>query len=58
MIIILMRLQKGFGQWSHVKSKTNPTRIPEALRLGEVYRSEPSEQANINYLMDISLCNS
>ena len=33
--------------WSHVKQKTNSTRIPEALHLGEVYRSEPSEQAEL-----------
>ena len=33
--------------WSHVKSKTNSTRILEALHLGEVYRSKPSEQAEL-----------
>ena len=33
--------------WTHVKSKSKSTRIPETVRYGERFRSNPTDQANI-----------
>ena len=33
--------------WSHVKSKAKSSRIPETVHLGDIYRSDPSEQAEL-----------
>ena len=33
--------------WTHVKSKTNSTRIPEVINYGEAYRSQHVEQAEL-----------
>ena len=33
--------------WSHVKSKSKSTRIPEMVRYGDRFRNSPTEQANL-----------
>ncbi|MCP4460429.1 MAG: reverse transcriptase family protein, partial [Cytophagales bacterium] len=33
--------------WSHVKSKSKSTRIPESIRYGSRFRNDPKDQANL-----------
>ena len=33
--------------WSHLKSKTKSSRIPETVHLGEIYRSDPADQCEL-----------
>ena len=35
--------------WAYLESKTKSSRIPEKVHLGETYRSETKEQADIFY---------
>ena len=33
--------------WTHVKSKSKSTRIPESVRYGNRFRNDPTDQANL-----------
>ena len=37
----------SFKKWSHVKSKTMSSRIPDTVHLGDTYRSDTMDQADL-----------